>query len=49
MKQKVVQLLRLAAVLCLSLGLWCVSAYAQKGITVTGTVVDADGLPELLM
>ena len=45
MKQKVVQLLRLAAVLCLSLGLWCVSAYAQKGITVTGTVVDADGLP----
>ena len=45
MKQKVVHLLRLASVLCLTLGLWCTTAQAQKGITVTGTVVDADGLP----
>ena len=45
MKQKVVQLLRLAAVLCLSLGLWSLPASAQKGITVKGHVVDADGLP----
>ena len=45
MKQKVVHLLRLASVLCLTLGLWCTNAQAQKGITITGTVVDADGLP----
>ena len=45
MKTKVVQLLKLAAALCLSLGLWCLPARAQRGITVTGTVVDADGLP----
>ena len=45
MKQKVVHLLRLASVLCLTLGLWCTTAQAQRGITVTGTVVDADGLP----
>ena len=45
MKQKVVHLLRLAAVLCLTLGLGCVSAWAQKSITVNGSVVDGDGLP----
>ena len=46
MKQKVVHLTRLAAaVLCLLLGMWGPGAFAQKGITVTGDVVDADGLP----
>ena len=45
MKQKVVQIARLAAVLCLLLGLWGPTALAQKGITVKGKVVDADGLP----
>ncbi|HAC41444.1 MAG TPA: SusC/RagA family TonB-linked outer membrane protein, partial [Rikenellaceae bacterium] len=43
MKHKVVQFARLAAVLCLLL--WNPSVQAQKGITVKGTVVDADGLP----
>ena len=45
MKQKVVQFSKLAAVLCLLLGMWGPAAYAQKGIAVKGTVVDADGLP----
>ena len=45
MKQKVVQIVRLAAVLCLFLGFWSPTAHAQKGITVKGVVVDADGLP----
>ncbi|MBP3203306.1 MAG: TonB-dependent receptor [Bacteroidales bacterium] len=45
MKQKVVHLVRLAAALCLLTGLWCFDASAQKGITVTGSVVDGDGLP----
>ena len=39
MKQKVVQFARLAAVLCLLLGMWGPTALAQRG------VVDADGLP----
>ena len=43
MKHKVVQIARLAAVLCLLL--WVPSVQAQKGITVKGTVVDAEGLP----
>lgn len=45
MKQKVVHLTKLAAVLCLLLGMWGPGAYAQKGITVKGSVVDGDGLP----
>ena len=45
MKTKVVHLLKLAAAMCLTLGLWCLPAGAQKGITVNGSVVDADGLP----
>ena len=45
MKQKVVQIARLAAVLCLLLGMWGPTAFAQKGITVKGKVVDSDGLP----
>ena len=44
MKQKVVHLTRLAILACLSL-LFCTSMYAQKGITVSGTVIDSDGLP----
>ena len=39
---KAVHILRLFAVVLLSC--WCVSSYAQ-GISVKGTVVDADGLP----
>ena len=45
MKQKVVQIARLAAVLCLLLGMWGPTAFAQKGITVKGKIVDSDGLP----
>ena len=45
MKQKVVQFLRLAAVLCLTLVLWDFNALAQRGIEIKGSVVDADGLP----
>ena len=46
MKQKVVQFSKLAAALCLFLGLWGGIASAQnRGITVKGTVVDGDGLP----
>ena len=45
MKHKVVQFLRLAAALCLLALLTGVPAWSQKGITVNGTVVDADGLP----
>ena len=45
MKQKVVQIARLAAVLCLLLGMWGPQALAQKGITVQGRVVDAESLP----
>ena len=45
MKQKVVHFARLAAVLCLLLGMWGPAALAQKGITVKGSIVDADGLP----
>ena len=44
MKQKVVQLTRLAILACVSL-FFCTSVYAQKGITVSGTVIDSDGLP----
>ena len=45
MKQKVVQIARLAAVLCLLLGMWAPAAFAQKGITVKSRIVDEDGLP----
>ena len=46
MKQKVVHFSMLAALLCLLLGLWGPGALAQnKGITIKGNVVDADGLP----
>ena len=45
MKPQVVHLLKLAAVTCLTLGLWCLSAQAQRGITIKGSVVDSDGLP----
>ena len=46
MKQKVVQFSKLAAALCLVLGLWGGIASAQnRGITVKGTVMDGDGLP----
>ena len=46
MKQKVVQFSKLAAALCLVLGLWGGIASAQnRGITVNGSVVDGDGLP----
>ncbi len=46
MKQKVVQFSKLAAALCLFLGLWGGIASAQnRGITVKGNVVDGDGLP----
>ena len=46
MKQKVVHFSKLAAALCLILGLWGGIASAQnRGITVTGSVVDGDGLP----
>jgi TonB-linked SusC/RagA family outer membrane protein len=46
MKQKVVQFSKLAAALCLFLGLWGGIASAQnRGITVKGTVMDGDGLP----
>ena len=46
MKKKVVQLTRLVVLGCLLLGL-CAPVYAQggKGITVSGTVLDGDGLP----
>ena len=46
MKQKVVHFSMLAALLCLLFGLWGPGALAQnRGITVKGNVVDADGLP----
>ena len=46
MKQKVVHLTKLAAVLCLLAGMWGGVASAQnRGITVKGSVVDSDGLP----
>ncbi len=45
MKQKVVQIARLAAVLCLLLGMGAPWAFSQNGITVKGVVKDADGLP----
>ena len=46
MKQKVVHFPKLAAVLCLCLGLCGGFASAQnRGITVKGNVVDSDGLP----
>ncbi|MBR4735025.1 MAG: SusC/RagA family TonB-linked outer membrane protein, partial [Bacteroidales bacterium] len=45
MKHKVVQILRLAAVMCLLATLGSLTAYSQKGVAVKGTVVDADGLP----
>ena len=45
MKQKVVQFARLAAVLCLFLGMWGPAALAQGPVTVKGRIVDADGLP----
>ena len=46
MKKKVVQLTRLVVLGCLLLGL-CTPVFAQggKGITVSGTVLDGDGLP----
>ena len=46
MKKKVVQLTRLVVLGCLLLSL-CVTSFAQggKGITVSGTVLDGDGLP----
>ena len=46
MKKKVVQLTRLVVLGCLLLSLG-VTSFAQggKGITVTGTVLDSDGLP----
>ena len=46
MKQKVVQFSKLAAALCLILGLWGGIASAQnRGITIQGSVVDSEGLP----
>ena len=45
MKQKVVHLTKLATVLCLLLGMWGPTAFAQRGITIKGRIVDADGLP----
>ena len=46
MIQKVVHFSRLAAVLCLFLGLWAQVSFAQsRGITVKGSIMDADGLP----
>ena len=46
MKQKVVHFSKLAALLCLLLGMWGPGALAQNnGITIKGSVVDADGLP----
>ena len=46
MKQKVVHLTKLAAVLCLLAGMWGGIASAQnRGITIKGSVVDGDGLP----
>ena len=44
MKQKVVQFARLAAVLCLLLGMWGPTALAQRGISVKGRVVDPSGV-----
>ena len=46
MNKKVVQLTRLVVLGCLLLGL-CTNTFAQggKGITVSGTVLDGDGLP----
>jgi len=46
MKQKVVQLMKLAALGCLLAFLTGMPAFAQGGrITVTGTVIDGEGLP----
>ena len=45
MRQKVVQIAKLAALLCLLLCMWGPTALAQKGITVKGVVLDAEGLP----
>ena len=45
MKQKLVQLLRLAVVGGLLALAGAVPSFAQKGITVKGTVIDAEGLP----
>ena len=46
MKQKVVQLMKLAALGCLLAFLTGTAAFAQGGrITVTGTVIDGEGLP----
>ena len=46
MKQKVVHFSKLAALMCLFLGMWGADALAQnRGITIKGNIVDADGLP----
>ena len=45
MKQKVVHLARLAVLGCLMLFLGSVGAYAQRSKTVSGKVVDGEGLP----
>ena len=45
MKQKVVHLMKLAALGCLMMLLSGTFAMAQKGFTVKGTVVDTEGLP----
>ena len=47
MKQKVVLILRLAVLICLLGGPLCLSAQAQSkgGITVTGVILDNEGLP----
>ena len=45
MKQKVVHLMKLAALGCLMTLLSATYAMAQRGITVKGTVVDTEGLP----
>ena len=45
MKQKVVHLSRLAVLGCLMILLGGAPAFAQKGITVKGTVIDTEGLP----
>lgn len=44
MKQKVVQITRLAVLCCLLAG-FCSNLFAQNSITVTGQVYDTDGLP----
>ena len=46
MKQKVVHFSKLAALMCLFLGMWGATALAQsRGITIKGNVIDAAGQP----